>query len=388
MRFLVATDEEIRRGDTTDIYFARTRDILKRRGVDTRVYAEFTTMNPPYPWMVFAGLREIAHLFEGIPVTVRALPEGTIFTPRDVTGVPVPVMSIEGRYVDFAVYETPALGLICQATGIATKAARIKRAAVDKTVLSFGVRRMHPAIAPMIDFYSYIGGCDGVSSILGARALGVEPKGTMPHALILTVGEREAWKDYEEDMPPEVPRIALIDTLGDEKFKALEAAEVMENIYAVRLDTPSSRRGNFADLVREVRWELDLRGHRDVKIIVSGGIDERAVEDLRDIVDGFGVGTSISNARTVDFAMDIVEVEGKPLAKRGKFSGRKDVYRCEECLAYRVVPSGSPRPTCDCGAEMRNIVVTVVKDGEVAYDFPSPQDEREYVLSQLRRVRE
>jgi len=85
------------------------------------------------------------------------MPEGTIFRPSDSEGVRVPVMVIEGEYGKFAVLETALLGLVCQATGIATKATRVKMAAGEKQVLGFGLRRMHPAMSLMIDRASYIG---------------------------------------------------------------------------------------------------------------------------------------------------------------------------------------------------------------------------------------
>ncbi len=385
MKFHIATPEEIKEGKTTDVYFLRTKEILEKNNVQKKVYAEFTVMNPPYEWVVFAGLDEVLHLMEGKNVNIYALPEGTIFTGRDMYGYPVPVMAIEGDYKEFAVYETPILGLICQASGIATKAARIRLAAKDSLVLSFGVRRMHPAIAPMIDRASYIGGCDGVSSVLGAQHINKNPKGTMPHALILVLGEENAWKLFDAFVDPNVPRIALIDTFGDEKFEAVKAAELIKDLAAVRLDTPSSRRGNFADIIREVRWELDIRGYKNIQIFVSGGLDEESVKVLKEAgAAGFGVGTSLSNAKTIDYAMDIVEIEGKPSAKRGKFSGAKKVYRCKNCGEYITSFKDSVPERCPvCGGELEDMLKPVMINGEIMGKYPSEDEIRDYVLKQL-----
>ncbi|MCS7112796.1 MAG: nicotinate phosphoribosyltransferase, partial [Candidatus Bathyarchaeota archaeon] len=313
------------------------------------------------------------------------------FVSNDVKGVRVPVMRVEGPYGRFCLLETPLLGLLCQSTGIATMAARIRKKAGDRMILGFGIRRMHPALAPMIDRASYIGGVDGVSSIIGAEAAGVKPTGTMPHALIIVFGDQvEAWKAFDETLPREVPRIALVDTFYDEKVEALMAAEALgDKLVGVRLDTPGSRKGDFAEIIREVRWELNLRGYRNVKIIVSGGIDDESIGELVEAgADGFGVGTSISNAPTVDFAMDIVEVEGKPIAKRGKFSGRKDVWRCPECLAIDVEPVGSSRPSCpSCGISMENILEPLIVGGKIVADLPRPSEIRSYVLRQLSKLR-
>ncbi len=388
--FHTAIDSEIKQGLTTDIYFKRTVEILKRKGIKKKVLAEFTVGSFPsgYPWAVYAGLDYVVKLLEGLPVNLYSLPEGTIFTNVDRKGVPVPVLAIEGEYHVFAEMETPALGFICQASGIATKSARIKKAAGDSVVLSFGVRRMHPAISPFIDRNAFIGGCDGVSSVLGAEVIGKRPTGTMPHALILVMGEEEAWKAYDEIIPEDIPRIALIDTFGDEKFESLKAAETIRDLIGVRLDTPSSRRGNFSKIVREVRWELDLRGFSHVKIFVSGGIDEDDIPALKEAgAYGFGVGTSISNAPTIDYAMDIVEIEGKAITKKGKFSGRKKVFRCPKCLSLRVTPGTiETLNRCDlCGVEMEPFMNLYLENGKRTCDLPDAAQIRSFVLSQLEK---
>ena len=391
--FYIATDEEIKKGLTTDIYFERTRIILEKyRMSDVRVAMEVTCGKLPrgWPWAILCGVEEALKLLEGHPVDVYGLREGTLFTSNDIKGVRVPVMRVEGSYGRFCLFETPLLGLLCQSTGVATMAARIRKKAGDRMVLGFGIRRMHPALAPMIDRASYIGGVDGVSSMIGAEAAGIKPTGTMPHALIIVFGDQvKAWKAFDETLPQDVPRIALVDTFYDEKVEALMAAEALDGrLVGVRLDTPGSRKGDFGEIIREVRWELNLRGYKDVKIIVSGGIDDENIDELVEAgADGFGVGTSISNAPTVDFAMDIVEVEGKPIAKRGKFSGRKDVWRCPECLRIDVEPIGSSSPSCpSCGIGMENILEPLMKDGKIIVDLPQPSEIRSYVLRQLSKV--
>jgi nicotinate phosphoribosyltransferase len=380
--FLTANDEDIKKGLTTDIYFIRTKEILEKENINKNVFAEFTTRSKKYPWNVFVGLNEVIELLKGKPINLWALREGTVFPSFDKNGITVPVMVIEGIYKTFAIYETPTLGLLCESSGIATKAARIKKVAGDKTVLSFGIRRMHPAIAPMIDRSAYIGGCDGVSSIIGAKTIGKNPSGTIPHALIINLGSgAAAVKAFDKYVDPSVPRIALVDTYGDEKLEAVQAAEALkEKLYAVRLDTPRSRRGSFPDIIREVRWELNIRGFNHVKIIVSGGLDEYTIPELIEAgVDGFGVGTSVSNADTIDFAMDIVEMEGKPVAKRGKYGGRKTVFRDIENskYAYSVVPFGQKAP----GEEL---LVPVLKNGKVVYEEQGVDEIRNYVLEQLK----
>jgi nicotinate phosphoribosyltransferase len=38
-------------------------------------------------------------------------------------------------------------------------------------------------------------------------------------------------------------------------------------------------------------------------------------------VDGFGIGSAISGAPPIDFTADIKEIEGRPVAKRGRIPG-------------------------------------------------------------------
>ncbi len=392
-RFQVATEEEIKNGSTTDIYFVRTREILEKEGLSNlRVTAEITTGSLPnnWEWAVFAGVEEAAHLMEGIPIDVYSFPEGSLFRSHDYSGVREPVMVLEGRYVDFCLYETPLLGLLCQASGITTMAARVRQAAGDKTVLSFGIRRSHPVLAPMIDRSSYLGGFDAVSSLIGAELLKKQATGTMPHSLIIALGDQvKAWKSFDKYMPKDVQRIALVDTYFDEKTEAIMAAEALgKDLYGVRLDTPSSRRGDFAEIIREVRWELDARGFNKVKIFVSGGLNDESVKKLSDAgADGFGVGTSVSNAPTIDFALDIVEADGKSVAKRGKLGGKKQVWHCRDCLVELVRPAASLAPNCPkCGKRLRPLLAPLIEKGRLAKPLPGPDEIRARVLNQLKRL--
>jgi len=386
-RFYIAGEDDILKGRTTDIYFVHTLEILEKEGKErTRVLGEFTAPGLPqdWEWGLFAGLEEAVRVLEGREVSLWAAPEGTVFRPRTARGVPVPIMTIEGPYAEFAIYETPVLGFICQASGIATKASRVRKVAGDRRVISFGIRRMHPALAPMIERSVYIGGLDAITTPLGGELLGKEPVGTMPHALtIILGGPREAFTAMHKHLRKDVPRIALVDTYWDEKAETLAALEAIPELAGVRLDTPSSRRGNFANIVREVRWELDLRGHQNVKIYVSGALDERSIPELVEAgAEGFGVGTSLSNAPSVDFAFDIVEVEGQPAAKRGKFSGRKEVFRCEADLTLEVNAETCPT----CGAKMRPLFRKWLSKGKVAEDLPEVDAIRGYTLEQLEKV--
>lgn len=379
--FHVAGEDEIRDGKVTDVYFARTLEILKAKGVDKEVRAEFFAKKLPggHRWGVLAGVEEVARLMEGRAVDIRCMAEGEVFMPWE------PVMEVRGMYSEFCLFETALLGLICQSTGVATRAARMRLAAGDRLIVSFGARRMHPAVAPMIERAAFIGGCDGVSVVASAELLEVDPMGTMPHALILVMGDTvEAARAFDEVMAPSVKRVALIDTFNDEKLEALRVAEAMgERLFGLRLDTPASRKGDFFRIFEEVRWELDLRGYKNIKLFASGGLDEDEVRRLVPVVDAFGVGTSISNAPVVDFAMDITEIDGRPVAKRGKWSGAKDVLSCTACAMRKTVPMGM-KEKCPCGGEVESLLAPLIEKGRVVRELEAPADIRRRVLERIR----
>ncbi len=372
MRFLIVSDDDIKNGVVTDKYFIWTEKVLKAKNVNPKVVAEVTTSG----WGVFAGLNDALKLLEGLPVDVYAMPEGSVFFPHE------PVMTIVGNYLDFARYETSLLGFICHSSAVATQAFRFKLAAEDKKIFSFGTRRMHPAIAAAIERAAYIGGVDGVSNFAAEKYIGLPSMGTMPHAMIICFGDQiKAWRSFDEVVDPDVSRTMLVDTYFDEKTEAIMAVENVENVSAVRLDTPSSRRGKFRKIVEEVRWELDIRGRRDVRIFVSGGLSLADVLELRDIVDAFGVGTAISGAGPIDFALDIVEREGRFVAKRGKRGGMKQVYRDWETMEDEVRLFMEPE------AEGKEAMLRkVIERGRILAE-PDMEEARKLALKQMEIIR-
>jgi len=325
-RLFSASQEEIIQGWTSDIYFVRTSEILNRLGLGTtQVVAEIFASRDG----IMAGTAEVKNLLKESGLEVWALAEGKSFETKEV------VMRISGSYIKFGVYETVILGILASSSAWATAARECKKAAGDKRVICFGARHVHPAVAPVMERAAIVGGADGASCILGAKLAGQEPSGTVPHAVFLIVGDTvKAAKAYNEYMPPGAPRIILVDTFKDEVEEALRVAGALKDkLDGIRLDTPGERGGVTPELVREVRARLDMEGFRNVKVLVSGGLTpERIVLLAGAGADSFGVGSYISGARPINMTMDLKEVEGKPLAKRGRIPGVTENPRLEKIL--------------------------------------------------------
>ena len=314
---------EILSGDSADVYFARADRILEVEGLDPVVTMEVFARRDA----VLCGIDEAKNLLGHVlakagdgEAQLEALADGDRITPKEV------VLRIRARYRQFGLYETAMLGMLAQSTGWATAARECVDVAAPEPVISFGARHVHPDITDVLDYAAIVGGCVGASTPAGARLAGLAPTGTMPHSLVLIFGDTvKAAEAFDRDLGPDVPRIVLVDTFRDEAEEALRVAHALgDRLYGIRLDTPSERGRVTADLVHEVRARLDQEGYRHVKIVVSGGLDPDRIRYFKDAgapVDSFAVGSYISGATPIDFTADIKEIDGRPIAKRGRIPG-------------------------------------------------------------------
>lgn len=307
-------------GETADVYFANTIEILRRERLNPVATMQVFTSRAG----ILCGIEEVKALLDkalpGDNREVWALAEGEPMEQREV------VLRITAPYQSYGLYETAILGMLAQTSGWATAARECVEAANGIRVISFGARHVHPSVAAIMDYAAMVGGCIGCSSIAGAKLVDIRPAGTMPHALILVMEDTvKATLAFDKHMPAELPRVSLVDTLKDEAEESLRVAEALgDKLNAVRLDTPVERGRVTTDLVKEVRARLDLAGFSHVKIFVSGGLSIERIKEFVDSgapVDSFGVGSYITSARPIDFTADLHEIEGKPIAKRGRIPG-------------------------------------------------------------------
>ncbi|QZY56581.1 nicotinate phosphoribosyltransferase [Crassaminicella profunda] len=318
--------EEILSGLTTDVYFLRTLDILKYMNLDREIVtAEIFARKPG----VFVGIEEVKNMLKDKDVEVWAVEEGETFEAKDT------LVRIKGPYKEFGVLETAMLGSLASASGWATAANRVKEACEGKSFLCFGARHVHPAVAPVMERAALIGGANGASCVLAAKLMNIEASGTIPHAAMLIAGDTlKVSKVYNEVTPESHKRIVLVDTFKDEVEESLRIAEELgDKLFGIRLDTPSERGGVTPHLVRELRSKLDINGYNHVKIVVSGGLTPEKIRILSEAgADSFGVGSYISGAPAIDMTMDIKEVAGKPVAKRGRIPGLVENSKLKKIL--------------------------------------------------------
>ncbi len=313
-------DAKLLSGKTADVYFAHTVDILRREGINPVATMEVFSSRVG----LVCGLEEVkALLARVLPEDNRevwARDEGGEMAQKEV------VLRFTAPYQSYGLYETAICGILAHCSGWATAARECVTAARGIPVISFGARHVHPAVSGVMDYSAIVGGCAGCSSVGGAELAGIKPAGTMPHALIIVMGDTvRATLAFDKHMPLEIPRISLVDTFKDESEESLRVAEALgEKLNSVRLDTPGERGRVTIDLVKEVRARLDQAGFKHVNIFVSGGFDPERITDFLESgapVDGFGVGSYISGARPIDFTADLHEIAGRPIAKRGRIPG-------------------------------------------------------------------
>ena len=320
---------DILSGESADVYFARAEEILSKEGMDPAVAMEVFCRREA----VLCGIDEAKNLLAHVlaaadpaETIVEALEDGDAIAPKEI------VLRINARYRAFGLYETAMLGMLAQSTGWATAARQVVDAAAPEPVISFGARHIHPDVTDVLDYAAIVGGCVGASTPAGARLAGLSPTGTMPHSLVLIIGDTvKAAEAFDRDLEPDVPRIVLVDTFRDEAEESLRVAHALgDRLYGIRLDTPSERGRVTADLVHEVRARLDQAGFTHVKIVVSGGLTPERIGYFKTAgapVDSYAVGSYISGATPIDFTGDIKEIDGRPIAKRGRIPGRTDSPR-------------------------------------------------------------
>jgi nicotinate phosphoribosyltransferase len=295
--------------------------------------AEFTFDEETIAWLVNERIasHELASFLASYRFSgdVFGYREGEVFTTLS------PILRIEGRFCDL-VLETLALSILNYDSGVATKAARVVNAAQGRRLIEMGSRRTNETAAVAAARAAYVAGFDATSNLAAGKIYGVPTAGTAAHAFILAHrSEREAFEAQVHAQGPGTT--LLVDTFDTEVGTELALDVAGPGLGAIRIDS-----GDLADSTRRSRKLLDQRGATNVKITVTGDLDEFAIARLltNDApVDAFGVGTKlVTGYMPPGFVFKLVAIEDgatmRPVAKRsvGKLSsgGAKDAYRIFE----------------------------------------------------------
>lgn len=264
---------------------------------------------------------------------VYAVPEGTPVFPEE------PIIEVVAPIAEAQLAETFLMNQLHLQTLLASKAARVVRAAEGRPVVDFGMRRMQGADAALKSARAfYIAGVESTSNVLGGQVYGIPVAGTMAHSFIQAFDrEIDAFEAFARIYPETTLLVDTYDSIdGVEKVVGL-ARELGEafRIRAVRLDS-----GDLADLAFRSRTILDAAGLEGVGIFASGGLDEYEIGRLLAAgapIDAFGVGTAMGvskDAPALDLVYKLTAYAGRGRIKLspGKriLPGRKQVYRIEE----------------------------------------------------------
>lgn len=260
---------------------------------------------------------------------VWAMPEGTVCFPGE------PQLRITAPIAEAQIMETALLATISFQTMIASKAARVAKAATGRPVVEFGARRAHGSESGILAARAaYIGGCKGTSNVRAGQLYGIPTYGTQAHSWIMAHDrEDEAFAQFMNIFPHH--SVLLLDTY-DVRAALGKVIALGRKPRGVRLDS-----GDVAADSIWVRQRLDEAGWGDVEIFISGDLDEERISLLLDSgarVDTFGVGTSLStsaDAPSLSVLYKLVELErGGQVREAAKFSaskvtypGRKQIYR-------------------------------------------------------------
>ncbi|RBO82142.1 nicotinate phosphoribosyltransferase [Nocardia puris] len=313
--------------------------------------------------------------------------EGELYFPGS------PILSVRGTFAECVVLETLILSILNHDSAIASAAARMVSAAGGRRMIEMGSRRTHELAAPSSARAAYLAGFDATSNLEAVRRYGVPGAGTSAHAFTLlhsgAHGSDEAGAFRSQVETLGIGTTLLVDTFDITEGVATAIAVAGPELGGVRIDS-----GDLGVLARQVRDQLDGLGATKTRIVVSGDLDEYAIAALRaEPVDVYGVGTSLvtgSGAPTAGMVYKLVEVDGRPVAKRSSHKesrgGAKRAVRLARdtgtVVEEIVYPAAGAAPATN-GFQARELAVPLVREGKVADEAPTLADGRALVARGL-----
>ena len=341
---------------------------------------------------------------------IYAVPEGTIVFPYE------PILTVKAPMFEAQFLETALLNIINHQTLIATKARTIVDSAYGASISEFGLRR---AQGPDAGIYgtraTYVGGCGSTSNVLAGEMFDIPVKGTIAHSWVMSFpDEITAFREYARQNPDGC--LLLVDTYDTLKQGVPNAIKVFDELKAnghkpvgIRIDS-----GDLAYLSKEARKMLDKAGHEDAKIFASGDIDENILESLHiqgAKIDIYGIGTRMITSYDNPslggvYKLAAIEENGV-LVPKMKISnttakitnpGLKKTVRIYDengkaradliCLKDEEFDTSKPltifdpedrwKETTFTNYTIKELMVDVIKDGKLVYDFPTLKEVGKY----------
>ena len=296
-----------------------------------------------------------------------------------------PIVQIEGSLPEVQILETLVINIVHYNTLIASKSARCYIASKGKALVDFGLRRAHGLDAGLYGARAcYITGFAGTSNLEAGKKYGIPVFGTMAHSFVMVFGEEEeAFKAFARSFPDKT--VFLIDTYDtfEGAKKAIRLMKEGIKVVGVRIDS-----GDLLEECIRVKDLFQREGFGDIKIVVSGGLDEEDIHKLVSNgapVDIFGVGTKVltsADAPYLDIAYKLVEYEGKPKFKlspgKQTFPYKRQVIRHYEngLMCYdEVIPYREG-----------GLVELVFKEGNLTKPLPTLKEIRETFFNELSKL--
>jgi nicotinate phosphoribosyltransferase len=239
---------------------------------------------------------------------IDGYPEGELYFPAS------PVLTVTGSFAETVMLETLVLSVLNHDCAVAAAAARMVSAAGGRPLVEMGGRRTHEHAAVAAARAAYLGGFSATSNLAAGQRYGIPTTGTAAHAFILLHdSEAEAFAAQVAALGTDTT--LLVDTFDIAQGIATAIEVAGPGLRAVRIDS-----GDLGELARQARDQLDRLGAPNVRIVISGDLDEYSIAALRaEPVDSYGVGTSVvtgSGVPTAGLVYKLVEVDGQPVAKR------------------------------------------------------------------------
>jgi nicotinate phosphoribosyltransferase len=306
--------------------------------------------------------------------------EGELYFPGS------PILTVHGSFADAVLLETLVLSILNHDSAIASAAARMSSAAHGRPIIEMGGRRTHEYAAVAAARAAYIAGFATTSNLEAGRRYGIPTRGTVAHAFtLLHDSEEQAFRAQVDKMGADTT--LLVDTYDITAGIETAVSVAGPELGAIRIDS-----GDVGPLARKARDQLDALGAKDTRIVVSGDLDEHAIAALRaEPVDAYGVGTSVvtgSGAPTAGMVYKLVEVDGRPVAKRSAHKesrgGRKAALRRHRSTgtAIEEVIYRSDGPAPELGEHDRLLQIPLLRSGQTVDDLPTLDDARQ----RLRRA--